>query len=67
MSIIKETFWVLKEIIKDGLEWIWDLTWRPRHIWTYGHIPFKAEFSFESWRCRSCFRMKQRKEKGEVI
>ena len=49
-------------------DWIGDKTWRIRHLWSYGHWAFKADFGFnESWKCIRCYRYTQRKEKGELV
>lgn len=62
---------------RDIFEFIWykitkflgDKTYRIRHIWTYGHIPFRLSLGYGHGfhRCIRCFRYQQRKDKGESV
>lgn len=48
--------------------WIDNKTWRLRHLWSYGHIAFKADFGYSGkWMCIRCYRYTQRYEKGELV
>lgn len=52
---------VLAYFLLMPFRWIWGLldrlTWRIRHVWTFGHIPFQYDQPYRSWTCRRCFEL----------
>lgn len=45
----------IKDILSTLRDTIADKTWRLRHIWSHGHIPFGVTLDYQKFKCYSCW------------